>query len=232
MIDRKTHINILSGSLNGFTQVLISFPLDTVKINYQTNHIQYFNYKSLYRGIKCPLYTVIPLITLQFTLEEQFKTIYSNNFITGALSGFITSPLTSITDLYRIRQQKNITNNINIIRGMKITSIRETLALSIYFGSYNLIKKKCFHYNFDRNITYMLSGSLCGMLSWTLTYPLDVIKSRIQSYKVETIKEGFMKGNLWNGIYICNLRSVLINSVGFLIFENSKTFLDKNLILN
>ena len=229
MIDRNTYINILSGSLNGFTQVLISFPLDTVKINYQTNNIQYYNYKSLYRGIKYPLYTVIPLITLQFTLEEQFKTIYSNHFITGALSGFITSPLTSITDLYRIRQQKHITNNVNIIRGMKITCIRETLALSIYFGSYNLIKTKCFQYNFDRNITYMLSGSLCGILSWTLTYPLDVIKSRIQSYKAESIKEGFMKGNLWKGIYICNIRSVLINSVGFLIFENSKQWLDKNL---
>ena len=59
---------------------------------------------------------------------------------------------------------------------------------------------------------------MAGVLSWFFTYPIDVIKTRIQGTDINSI-EAFKKGGLFNGIKICLLRSFLVNSIGFFIYE-------------
>lgn len=220
--EKTTLINIISGTANGIVQIIISHPLDTIKINYQTNNKQNLNPFYLYKGFKYPFLTFLPIVTLQFTLESKLSTVFKNGYISGAITGFLVSPLVSLTDTMRIRKQKNIKEKLNLFRGLRTTSIRESLSISIYFGSYNFFKKVLNKHNIDTNINYMISGSIAGSLSWTLTYPIDVIKTRIQSYESNTITESLKMGNLWRGIYICNIRSVIINSIGFLVFENCK----------
>ena len=215
-------INFMSGIVNGLTQVIISYPFDTFKIKYQTDSKIVITYKNIFKGIKYPIYTIIPIITLQFSLENYLSNFTSNRFISGAITGIIVSPIVSITDLYRIREQHSITNKINITNGIDITLLREMLAISVYFGSYNTIKNYMIEQKINESLSIITSGGICGSLSWTLTYPIDVIKSRIQSNKVYSIKEGYKKGKLWKGLLICNIRSILINSIGFFVYEKTK----------
>ena len=65
----------------------------------------------------------------------------------------------------------------------------------------------------------LLSGGIAGSLSWLLTYPFDVIKTRIQSGECSSIVKSFKMGNLFKGLRICLLRSFIVNSIGFFIYE-------------
>ena len=74
--------------------------------------------------------------------------------------------------------------------GFNITLIREVIALSQYFSLYEFFTE-----NFssvsgvsERNRSMMasfLAGGLAGSLSWLFSYPLDYIKSIIQSQQQE-----------------------------------------------
>lgn len=69
---------------------------------------------------------------------------------------------------------------------------------------------------------YLIGGGVAGLAFWTVIYPCDVVKTRVQSgssYKqafeniIQTSYRGF--GNI-------AFRSVLVNAVGFATFEQFK----------
>ena len=66
--------------------------------------------------------------------------------------------------------------------------------MTVYFGTYDYFKSKNYH--------PLLSGALAGLSNWTLTYPIDVIKSR-QIAQNLSIREAIRYGNVWKGIHIC-----------------------------
>ena len=78
--------------------------------------------------------------------------------------------------------------------GFSATLMRESLAGSLYFGTYNYIRK-------DYNS--FTSGSIAGVTSWLFTYPFDVIKTRLQSGSSKTWKHAILQGRLSKGLYIC-----------------------------
>ena len=218
-------INIIAGGFSGFTQVVVGFPFDTLKIKKQTLNKKVFTYKTIYRGVRFPLITILPITTIQFSLEDYLKTIIDNRFVTGALTGMATSPLVSITDLLRIREQQNTQVPLDITRGQAITMIRETISLSIYFGTYSTIKTHLKKKDYGDISSILVAGSVCGCLSWTLTYPLDIAKSRLQSYNVGSVVDAIKKGKLGGGLLICNVRAIIINSIGWLVYEKTKQFI-------
>ena len=57
------------------------------------------------------------------------------------------------------------------------------------------------------------------MLSWLITYPIDVIKTRIQSEKYN-LKNALSKGKFNHGLSYCLLRSFIVNGFSFLVYEN------------
>ena len=182
-------------------------------------------YKTIFRGIRYPLITILPITAIQFSFEDYLKTIIHNRFITGALTGMATSPLISVTDLLRIRKQQGIKVPIDITRGQVITMIRDTISFSIYFGTYSTIKTHLKQKGYGDTLSIIVAGSACGCLSWTLTYPLDIAKSRFQSYRVNSVADAIKKGKLWEGLFICNVRAIIINSIGWLVYEKTKNFI-------
>ena len=76
-------------------------------------------------------------------------------------------------------------------RGMLTTVIRDTPAFGCYFMTYEALTTgavlKVLEINKEGNYTMpdimkmLLSGGMSGMASWAVTYPVDVIKSRIQA---------------------------------------------------
>ena len=71
----------------------------------------------------------------------------------------------------------------------------------------------------DNTNNILFSGGIAGICSWLFTYPMDVIKTRIQSGETNTIYQSYIKGNLFRGLSVCLLRSFIVNSIGFFIYE-------------
>lgn len=68
---------------------------------------------------------------------------------------------------------------------------------------------------------YLLSGSLCGSLYWTLSYPSDVLKTKIQlsnnSYLHE-FQRCITERTLYRGFSVVLLRCIPVNGINFFIY--------------
>jgi solute carrier family 25 carnitine/acylcarnitine transporter 20/29 len=112
--------------------------------------------------------------------------------------------------------------------GFNSTMLRESF-LGVYFGSYD------FYMSFFRKdgeiskVGSFLSGGLAGATTWCIVYPVDYVKTRIQSdslenpqYKnsIECFRKEFKKGYrvVYNGFGIMIFRAFFVNAVGFLAF--------------
>jgi hypothetical protein len=71
-----------------------------------------------------------------------------------------------------------------IFRGLGTTICREVPGFGIYFFAYELMTRSAGDNDEPRppisTIHMMLAGGVSGTLSWILTYPIDVVKSRLQ----------------------------------------------------
>lgn len=117
-----------------------------------------------------------------------------------------------------------------VFLGMNSTILREALGLSIYFGVYDELIA-----NFKNNgqvslIGSLLSGGLAGLTTWGLIYPIDYVKTLIQTdslekprYKssVKCALEEFRTKPLstfFRGVEIMLARAFIVNAFGFMCF--------------
>ena len=115
-----------------------------------------------------------------------------------------------------------------------MTSLREVYACGFYVLTYYGTIE---YFNNDlSSIATFFLGGFAGVVSWALSYPLDVIKTVIQSnYKEQlSIKSAFYRvigpaseyKNLFNGINATLGRAFLVNAI---IFYTNDSF--RNLLL-
>lgn len=201
-----------AGIISGIIQTIIGHPFDTLKTWKQNNHYIKISPRTLSRGIIYPLITNTPIVSLNMGSYNQINNIIDNTVISGGISGIITSPLVSIIDTYKINKQMKNKNYLNNFRkGLNITLLREIPSFSIYFSTYYYMK--------ENKYNELISGGVAGVLCWLPTYPLDVIKTRIQSNNFYCIKEAYNYGKLWKGLNFCLLRAFLTNAFGFYAYE-------------
>lgn len=101
----------------------------------------------------------------------------------------------SLDCLIRIHRKEGV-RGIN--RGMVTTVIRETPGFGVYFLTYDTLTRAL---GCDADDGYiipklLLAGGMSGMASWISTYPVDVIKSRLQA-------DGVGGANRYDGIVDC-----------------------------
>jgi len=156
--------------------------------------------------------------SFMFGINNNLLFYTSNPFITGAVTGFITSVVSCPFENKKIQLQ-NRCKEIKYFRSIEIGVIKESIGLSLFFGVYDLLK--------DRNVNSFWAGGITGAFSWVFTYNLDVISTRMKSNYVMTYKEAFHQGNLWKGFGICITRSFITNSVGFYVFEKIRILSNK-----
>jgi len=129
-------------------------------------------------------------------------------------------------------------------QGFTATVIRDIPANAAYFGVYELVKETL------RSETekpsnmpawkYLVSGGVGGMAYWSLTFPLDVIKSTIQTDKSDPkdrkyknyfdcagkiYKQQGVKG-LFRGFTPCIVRSFPANAACFWAYESVKKLMN------
>jgi solute carrier family 25 carnitine/acylcarnitine transporter 20/29 len=68
--------------------------------------------------------------------------------------------------------------------GLFATIMREAPGSAIYYSSYEIALRILTdnRKNEPRTIDYLISGSLGGISYWTLSYPNDVIKTKMQTH--------------------------------------------------
>lgn len=67
-----------------------------------------------------------------------------------------------------------------VYRGMGITVAREIPAFSVYFASYEAMTRQRDPNQPIGTLHMMAAGGFAGVFSWLFTYPIDLIKSRLQ----------------------------------------------------
>jgi len=212
--------DFIAAACVGVGQVTIGYPFDTTKVLIQNNR-KWFRLpiRHYYRGWRFPLASAVVLNCITFPTVERTKPYTKNSFVSGTLAGIIISPIVFCFDVGKIKlqtKQQIVFKTILNTRGRYSTFVRETLAGTIYFGSYFTCKDYGFH--------PLISGGFAGLANWTITYPIDVIKSRQISQNI-TIPEAVKMGNLWKGFHICAIRAVLVNSINFWIYDTVKKYL-------
>ena len=207
-----------SGFLSGIMQTIIGYPFDTIVVYKQTGlNINNIKFKNIYKGIQFPLFASGIINSLCFGINHNINKSTKNHYISGAITGVITSIIISPIELYKIRSQKLKSIYVHPFIGLNVTITRELIASSIYFGLYNTL--------INNNINIFISGGITGCISWIISYPIDVIKTRIQSGHCNTIYDSIIMKNLWSGISICLYRAFIVNAIGFYTYEKSKNIL-------
>lgn len=217
---KSISLSFLCGSLAGAANILSSHPFDTIKVRIQVLDMKFSHcirymldhegYKSFYKGITSPLFTVPLMDATLFGAYELGKRIQGigirdemTNFqsaFAGSVAGLIVCGVMTPVELVKCRMQMegtgrkahttkafDLTKQIIKVNGIKelykgnlITIIREVPAAAIYFLTYEDAKKRLNNYYGKSKFTPLLAGGLAGLLSWLFTYPQDVVKTKLQ----------------------------------------------------
>lgn len=148
--------------------------------------------------ICCPMELAKTRMQMQGTGEKKSKRkLYKN----------------SVDCLVRIYRKEGL-RGIN--RGMVTTLLRETPGFGVYFLAYDVLTR---HLGCEPEDSYMIpkllfAGGMSGIASWLSTYPVDVIKSRLQA-------DGVGGVNKYSGIMDCVRQSV--QKEGYRVFTRGLT---------
>ncbi|EGW32361.1 uncharacterized protein SPAPADRAFT_61442 [Spathaspora passalidarum NRRL Y-27907] len=180
---------------------------------------------------------------LQYSGQDKLN-LWPQTYIAGAMAGVVNTPVASPIEQLRILSQASekklsLTETVKKIyaehgvwnglyRGTGITLIREIQAYGVWFLTYETLISQIIdlqHYKSRDQIStpeLLASGALAGNALWLSSYPIDVIKSNVQSDKFG--KESKFSGSaikaaryiylnhgllgFWRGIVPCLLRAV------------------------
>jgi solute carrier family 25 (mitochondrial carnitine/acylcarnitine transporter), member 20/29 len=209
-----------NGIIVGAVQTFVGHPFDTLKVLKQSNikiNYKILNINKLYRGLLYPLYGAGVANSIQFGSYQYINDRINNPVISGLGSGFITGFILNPIEVLKIKKQLTNTHNVKLSRGLHITCFRESLSTSIYFATYY---KGLDYFDTPSSFNSFISGGAAGVFSWLAIYPVDVVKTRYQSYKTNSIMTAINMGNLWNGLTFCLLRAFIVNGSGFMVYNS------------
>ncbi|XP_077444082.1 mitochondrial basic amino acids transporter-like [Stigmatopora argus] len=164
----------------------------------------------------------------------------TNQFLAGAAAGTIQCVICCPMELAKTRMQmqgtgekkssrKMYKNSVDCLvriyrreglwginRGMVTTLIRETPAFGFYFLAYDVLTRRLGCEPEDRFMIpkLLFAGGMAGIASWLSTYPVDVIKSRLQADGVGGVHQ-------YSGIADCVRQSV--RKEGYMVFTRGLT---------
>jgi solute carrier family 25 carnitine/acylcarnitine transporter 20/29 len=189
-------------------------------------------------------------------------------FMSGSIAGIAISPLSTITEHIRIKLQlqkqrvgstadvaysgsidafKKIKNQYGwtgAFKGYVPTLMRESIAMGCYFWTYELVLRQLKEpWQKKKDVAiwkFLLSGGCAGLMLWWPVYPIDVLKSKIQSDAldkpkfagvVDCVKKTLASEGpkaFAKGLLPCTLRALPVNMGNFLVLEMSMLVMGSN----
>ncbi|EME42072.1 hypothetical protein DOTSEDRAFT_134075 [Dothistroma septosporum NZE10] len=183
----------------------------------------------------------------------------------GALGGLATFLVSAPTELVKCRAQVShppksslrITKELWSASGLRglylgggITSIRDAVGYGFYFYTYDLSKQHLTHPSdttTQEALKVLLCGGLAGVATWVSIFPLDVIKTRVQTWDLHhghipaaqpllgtpevvakrpstfTIARAAYRAEgtsvFFRGLGICSARAFIVNAVQWAVYE-------------
>lgn len=163
------------------------------------------SFGGLYRGISSPMGGVALVNAIVFGVYGNMQRRSSDpdsiksHFLAGSAAGLAQSIVCSPMELIKTRLQLQSQNMKSkqfrgalhclghifktegfrgVYRGIGITALRDLPGFSSYFVSYEMLIRASPN---PGNFYLFMAGGIAGVISWILTVPIDVIKSRLQA---------------------------------------------------
>lgn len=128
---------------------------------------------------------------------------------------------------------------LGFTRGLGVTALRDTHSYGVYFLAYEVLKDQFtkLQYRNKPSIdqsTYqpaipsmLFAGGFAGMISWVTCFPVDVVKTTIQTSEskmgiMKTITSNYSKHGasfFFKGLNATMMRAFVVNSVTFAVYE-------------
>lgn len=241
--------SFFSGMIGGFVGTLAGHPIDTLRVKYQESNskknlinftkdlIKKEGNKTLYRGIYSPFFGIGLEKCLVFgtrdiiTKFQVFDNNTINSMVAGACSGLVCSTVVTPVERIKILNQTNVTfsqikpklNFKYLYHGTSSTLMREVPGYAIYFSTYDYLNRK---YGSDNIFLTPFYGAAAGFVSWSIIYPSDPIKTKMQSNNnmsfkkaINTIMKDYGIKGFYRGASLGLLRAVVLHSFVFLGYE-------------
>ncbi|KAJ3056795.1 Mitochondrial carrier protein ymc2 [Rhizophlyctis rosea] len=125
-----------------------------------------------------------------------------------------------------------------VYKGQAITMCRESLGYGMYFSSYEWLMQRTMQMEGKRRDQVemwkqCLFGAMAGYSLWIAAYPVDVVKSKIQTdhfdpaksrYKsiLDCVRKTFARDGIagfYRGFWVCMLRAGPVNAATFVAYE-------------
>lgn len=217
---------------------------------------------AFYKGAIPMAAGIAPVFALSFLGFGHGKKIFGENTIpqlglAGAWSAVYTTPLIGTGERIKCVAQttgtkygtsdveiaKNLyreTGAKGLLRGMEMTLLRDGFGSALYFGTFELLKKKYLESNNTTELPVahnLLYGGLSGWAMWAVVAPVDTIKSKIQvapegvsrSDVLKEVRADIAKNGIrtvYRGIGVVLARAFPANAACFLGYEKSKAALN------
>jgi len=192
-------------------------------------------------------------------------------FVAGAIGGLATWVVSTPTELIKCRAQLapstsalnswGITKDIIRAEGIRglyfggvVTALRDSIGYGFYFWSYELTSRFMVSQMKDRGMDsagqetakVLLCGGLAGVVTWASVFPLDVIKTRVQTQLMQpeaapllgtALVEGTEQRRVgaieiarnahknegmsvfFKGLGVCSIRAFIVNAAQWAVYE-------------
>lgn len=258
----RTKINFQIGHKPYSTRRALKFLLETYRKE---------GFFALWRGNSATMARIVPHAAIQFTAHEQWKRVLRVDqsgkspgrlFLAGSLAGVTSQSLTYPLDLARARMAVTPKEEYATLRHVfwKIYTTEGLLTFyrgyfptiagvipyaGVSFFTYDTLKR-LFREHVDSThrtppVASLLFGAVAGMLGQTSSYPLDIVRRRMQTdtvnrypniwftlkyiYETEGIRQGFYKGLSMNWI-----KGPIAVGISYATYDNARDILRTLLI--
>ncbi|KAI1371929.1 solute carrier family 25 member 45 [Hypoxylon crocopeplum] len=182
----------------------------------------------------------------------------------GAIGGLATWVVSTPTELIKCRAQLSsppasswsIATQVLKTEGIKglyfggvVTALRDSIGYGFYFWSYELSSRwmesrRQNGSDFSQDAAkVLLCGGLAGVVTWASIFPLDVIKTRVQTQTfdatrtpllgsplstqrrlgaIEVARDAYKEGGtrvFFRGLTVCSVRAFIVNAVQWAVYE-------------
>lgn len=181
-----------------------------------------------------------PTELAKIQLQVQKKGHFRSKAVTAET---IRGPVDCLKRIYRLDGLRGV------FRGMSATILRETPSYGVYFASFEAMQRAFIRPSSEedghlmRSMKLLVAGGLSGIFGWLSTYPMDVIKTKIQAQAIDHKKDPLYTGIvdctrrimqaegasvLWRGLGATVIRAFPANAVIFLTYSTTIDLLEKH----